>query len=173
MRTTTTSVCGKGVATPGRARQGRTPAYRSRSRRSAMLIDRKPEPDGVEVGPFRATPRSRTEAITRSSSAGPSRTVGLGAELLHVPLDRDPGGLDRPAGGVADLRPDAVSRYEGHAVRHRGILIGMESQAVAARFGTERGKLYAHVDRLGASLSSVRPRMAIEGRIGALSNGGF
>ena len=66
------SVSGNRVRTPSYALQGRRHANRSSSLRSATFTDLNPDPTGVVIGPFMASPRSLIESMTRSGSGVPS-----------------------------------------------------------------------------------------------------
>ena len=71
-RTITMSTWSKCDRTPSYSLQGRMQAYRSSSLRSWTLIERKPEPTGVVVGPLIPTPVRLIDSRVRSGNGLPS-----------------------------------------------------------------------------------------------------
>ena len=87
--------------------------------RSSTLIERKPEPTGVVVGPLMPTP-VRLQRLQRGIRERVAvLAVLVDAGLVAVPVEVDAGGLEDAPGGLGQLGAGAVSGDEGHVVRHR------------------------------------------------------
>ena len=100
--------------------------------RSSTLIERKPDPTGVVVGPLMPTPVVFSDSQRGLRKRVAVRAVLVDAGLVAVPVEVDAGGLEDAAGGLGQLGAGAVSGDEGHVVRH-GCLSGVSVRAGSGR----------------------------------------
>ena len=75
-----------------------------------------------------SVPPDRLQDGVGKGRAVPFQDVGAG--LLDVPVEPHPGGLEDPAGGLRELRADAISRDERHAVRRHARLLRTSSASL-------------------------------------------
>ena len=137
-------------------------AYRSSSLRSWTLIERKPEPTGVVVGPLIPTPVRLIDSRVRWGNGVALLAVDVLARRLLVPLELDPGRLQHPAGGLDELGAGAVAGDQGDRVGHgRRDAIGAPAIArdnCALLRECTRGNRRARADRAPPTRSSTSLR---------------
>ena len=104
-------------ARPRYRRHGRTFAYRSSVARSARFALRNAAADRRLDRSLQRDPVDRID-VERALPAAASRSRAKASPPISwsVPLERDAGGVDRPASGLDHLGPDAVARDEGDAM---------------------------------------------------------